>query len=837
MKVPALPAPVLLIGLLVWVFGVQTGEAISSLAQRHFRTATELKDQGKYSEALQEYRKALEVEPEYPEALNNIGFIYFQLKSYDLAAQTYERALALNPDDEDLLFNLAVAYIRDNRPGRAVDPLGKILERSPKNTRALSLLAGAHIQAGDQDNAIRALLRLSEQEPEDARVYVKLGAAFFEKGDYDKAAKYYQVALIKSSGGRRRTPLPAETLASVYLHQAQIALETGDFAAGREACRKAREQVPALPESYRIEALIALAANQPEDALEPLQKALQAHPKEHKLRWELARVHTLMRGYAEAEAAYRQLLGTGHRPDREILLEIGRVQEKDGRTAEALETFDQVLAAGPSDPDLLTRVARLAVEAGKPERAAETLEELLKARPAEKVTPYLDLADIYHRQDKPDQALATLRRGRTHFPREEALYGRALAYAREAQRDEEVQRILEEQTTAFPDELSLQLELAHRYLSDGQIKKAQELFRELTQKFPDEERALYGLGLTYLEEDRYEPAVLALRRVLQADPDHAGARQSLARAESQLIKRRLESNREQVEQYMAQERYREALRLLETHLQGEPEDAWAQRARDEVKSRLREQFEAEQSRLEAAETEARVKELKAEVQSLLEAGEPLDAMVALSQLDLFLPDDPWVREIREQVQAQLNREISAELSRKADTPSPAPALGTAYRQEENAHTRTTVLTWLVAILLIALGAAIGGLFVYRAWRARSTDALTGRLEKMNIMNVVQFLNTEDKTGILTVSHGGERGKIYFVGGKIDRVRLGEKTGVEALFAMFEWVEGEFGFQSTEVRPETEIELSVQHLLLQFACQKDEEDYQRSREDDSREEKL
>jgi len=50
-------------------------------------------------QALKEYQQAVKLNPDYEEALNNIGTIYYAKKSYRRATTWFSRALALAPDD------------------------------------------------------------------------------------------------------------------------------------------------------------------------------------------------------------------------------------------------------------------------------------------------------------------------------------------------------------------------------------------------------------------------------------------------------------------------------------------------------------------------------------------------------------------------------------------------------------------------------------------------------------------------------------------------------------------------------------------------------------------
>jgi tetratricopeptide (TPR) repeat protein len=56
------------------------------------------------------YERAVKLNPQYAEAINNLGTIYYAGKSYRRAISQYRRALAITPDAASILSNLGTAY-------------------------------------------------------------------------------------------------------------------------------------------------------------------------------------------------------------------------------------------------------------------------------------------------------------------------------------------------------------------------------------------------------------------------------------------------------------------------------------------------------------------------------------------------------------------------------------------------------------------------------------------------------------------------------------------------------------------------------------------------------
>ena len=65
-----------------------------------------------YDLAVQEYNKALEINPEFFEAVNNRGLAYYEKGEFDHAISDYTKALEINPPYDMAYYNRANAYAR-----------------------------------------------------------------------------------------------------------------------------------------------------------------------------------------------------------------------------------------------------------------------------------------------------------------------------------------------------------------------------------------------------------------------------------------------------------------------------------------------------------------------------------------------------------------------------------------------------------------------------------------------------------------------------------------------------------------------------------------------------
>ena len=94
-------------------------------------------------EAIAQYQKALEINPDYMEAHNNLGNAFARLGRFEEAMAQYRKALEIKPDYVEAHYNLGVTFARLGRIDEAIAQYRKALEIKPDYADALNNLGYA----------------------------------------------------------------------------------------------------------------------------------------------------------------------------------------------------------------------------------------------------------------------------------------------------------------------------------------------------------------------------------------------------------------------------------------------------------------------------------------------------------------------------------------------------------------------------------------------------------------------------------------------------------------------------------------------------------------------
>ena len=117
--------------------------SISPLPAERRRAAEELARQaawhmerGQHAVAAERLHEALEIDPEMPEAVSRLAWIYADQREYERALELYNRILTRRSDDPEALRGAALAHLAQRRYAQAREVLHKRLAADERNAEA-----------------------------------------------------------------------------------------------------------------------------------------------------------------------------------------------------------------------------------------------------------------------------------------------------------------------------------------------------------------------------------------------------------------------------------------------------------------------------------------------------------------------------------------------------------------------------------------------------------------------------------------------------------------------------------------------------------------------------
>ncbi len=109
-------------------------------ADAYHNLANTYKDMGNFEEAIKNYNNALSINPYLWQSYQAIAAINFYKQDYDNAIKNLNNAIKINPSNQDLKLNLAIVYLKIGENDLARKIINNTLSIEPNNVKARELM-------------------------------------------------------------------------------------------------------------------------------------------------------------------------------------------------------------------------------------------------------------------------------------------------------------------------------------------------------------------------------------------------------------------------------------------------------------------------------------------------------------------------------------------------------------------------------------------------------------------------------------------------------------------------------------------------------------------------
>jgi tetratricopeptide (TPR) repeat protein len=162
-------------------YWIETGDSFQRLAN--------------YNDAIDAYKKALEIQPDHDEAYANLGLAYVEQGKYDKAIEHYQQAIKLKPDNADTHYNLGVAYGNLKKYKEAIESYMQVIKIDPDYAKAYNNIGDLYNKSWQYKKAIEYLKKAVEIKPDYPLAYVNLGVSYVELGKREEAIEAWKQAV------------------------------------------------------------------------------------------------------------------------------------------------------------------------------------------------------------------------------------------------------------------------------------------------------------------------------------------------------------------------------------------------------------------------------------------------------------------------------------------------------------------------------------------------------------------------------------------------------------------------------------------------------------------
>lgn len=423
------------------------------------------------------------------------------------AEELYRRILQEDPEYADALYFLGEIERGRGRPEEAIGLLQRAVRADGANPRFHFGLGCALQSCGRLKEAASSYRRALDLDGGDAEVWNNLGVVEQQSGRVIEAERCYRRALELEGG-----------YAPAHFNLGNLFRGAGRLEDAAVSLRRAVELEPGHAEAWMGLGAALYQLERQEEAAVCYRRVIELFPGQHEAHYNLGCALAALGRKDEAIESYRHALGI--KPDyAEAEMNLGLVLQEGGEPEQAIAHYRRALELKPDYAEACLNLGQALAETGQAEAAA-CFERALEVNPRF-AKAYNNLGVLQDRQGHLAQAMETMRRAIAVAPDCAESYCN-LGYL--CMKDGK----LDEAEACFSRAVQLAPELTQAHNNLGFMLQKRKAFDEAEQAYlraiernPGMGEALHNLGNLYLEQCRLPEAEHILRKAFEVDPRHA----------------------------------------------------------------------------------------------------------------------------------------------------------------------------------------------------------------------------------------------------------------------------------------------------------------------------
>jgi tetratricopeptide (TPR) repeat protein len=158
-------------------------------------TGTRLAKAGEMQKAEENFLKAIELDPHYPQSYHNLGILQAAMQRTKEAIKNLEKLIELEPDNAEHYCNLGIVYYLEGSYYESELFFSKALEIDNDHPDTLFNLGKLLFNLERTDEAISLIERFHNMDNSNTEAMYILGICFRKKNDKENAKLYWEKTL------------------------------------------------------------------------------------------------------------------------------------------------------------------------------------------------------------------------------------------------------------------------------------------------------------------------------------------------------------------------------------------------------------------------------------------------------------------------------------------------------------------------------------------------------------------------------------------------------------------------------------------------------------------
>jgi len=481
------------------------------------------------------------------------------------AIEEYKKALDLDPNNSLILSEMAESYLRNNRLREAVDVAQKAIQGDRDNIEAHKILSTVYLQvigrANAQqppstetiNNAIREFEEITRIDPTERQSFLMLGRLYQIKGERDKAADIYKKFLGVEPGSEEGVTALAKLHMDAGNYKEAVELledfvkqrpdsdsafqtlgeaysDLQEYAKAADAYKRAGELDPDNVEIKKAVAQALFLANDFDNAAKKYEDLVKTEPEDGVARLRLGQIYRQQMKYDLA----RQNLEKASQafPDSiEIQFNLVLLDRDEGRLEDALKLANDLLkktekangryteAEKQNRRVFLINQAILNQTLGNYNEAVRTFTEVKSLTNEKDGRVDALIVETYRLGKNLDRALQHTDQALLETPGSRQLRMLRADLVAEKGRVDEGIKALQQLQKGNDEDLDVLSAMVSVYQRAKRFDDAQNVLNRAVQRFPNEEQVHFLQGSLYEKQKKYSDAEKAFRKALEIQKD------------------------------------------------------------------------------------------------------------------------------------------------------------------------------------------------------------------------------------------------------------------------------------------------------------------------------